>query len=126
MDDAELLDIMVTMVSDLRMSVSQNSELAKRNVADSKGIQRANAEGQVQAFIFAYNKLDEILKTVKELGMKPSTIHETTAVNRQWNVMRISDEVWVSDFYDKRETAQAACDSMNERAGEIKYKVVEQ
>lgn len=125
MDDAELLDIAVTMVSDLRMEVSQSREVAKREVVDSRGAFKSQAQGRIQALNPVYDKLDEILKTIKELGMKTTGIRVPDG-SKQWNIMRISDEVWVSGFYSDQKAADAECRRMNAMAGATLYVVAEQ
>lgn len=76
MDDSELLDIMVTMVGDLRMKVSQTRELVKREISDSKGSFKAQAIGRANELNWVYDDLDKILKEIKQLGMQPSKPHK--------------------------------------------------
>ncbi len=67
LSDAEKLDVMVTMISDLRMYVSQNLEMAKRERLDSEGLFQAQATGRIQALNGVLGQVDKIANDVKAL-----------------------------------------------------------
>jgi hypothetical protein len=71
LDDTELLDVLMTMVTDLRMDLSQQRERIKRLHMDVKNTStRGKLDGQITGLTYAYEKVDTIVKDMRQFGLK--------------------------------------------------------
>lgn len=119
-------------VQTLALLIHENNGGLNGNIADKSEYKKGWLDGYARAYTqmtggTIWGLVEKANLSIHGSGQKLEMFpNDRREGSKEWNIMRISDEVWVSGFYSDQKAAEAECRRMNAMAGATLYVVAEQ